>query len=96
MPDVPEEHLKPLIVLNLAGVVVETELVKVPLQMVSADVVVRSADGSLAVVAPKCLNRVRVRSVNGIDAVTVVNHMVLIDFLDNAVPLPVVHVERHA
>lgn len=65
---------------NVASIIAETELIKIPLHMLTANQVVYAVDSTFAIIPPKGFNRVRICATTNIDTVSVVNNVVLIDF----------------
>ena len=65
---------------NVAGIIAETELIKVPLHMLTANPVVYAVDSTFAIISPKTFNRIFICATIYIDIMSVVNNMVLIDF----------------
>ena len=65
---------------NVASIIAETELIKIPLHMLTANPVVYAVDSTFAIISPKGFNRVRICTTTNIDTMSVVNNVVLIDF----------------
>lgn len=63
---------------NVAGIIAEAELIKIPLHMLTANPVVYAVDRTLAIISPKTFNRVRICATTNIDAVSVVNNMAFV------------------
>lgn len=78
---------------NVASIIAETELIKIPLHMLTANPVVYAVDSTFVIIFPKGFNRVRICTTN-IDAVSVVNNVMLIDFRNKSIPLPLIRVYR--
>ena len=78
---------------NVASIIAETELIKIPLHMLTANPVVYAVDSTFVIIFPKGCNRVRICTTN-IDAVSVVNNVMLIDFRNKSIPLPLIRVYR--
>ena len=93
--NVIEEHYKPFVIINFASVVTERELIKVSLQVVLADIVICSVNRSFAIVTPKRFNCIRVRSINRIDSMTMVNNAVVVNLSYWVVTFPIIHIERY-
>ena len=79
---------------NVASIIAETELIKIPLHMLTANPVVYAVDSTFAIIPPKGFNRVRICATTNIDAVSVVNNVMLIDFRNKSIPLPLIRVYR--
>ena len=65
---------------NVASIIAETELIKIPLHVLTANPVVYAVDSTFAIIPPKGFNRVRICTTTNIDTMSVVNNVVLIDF----------------
>ena len=78
---------------NVASIIAETELIKIPLHMLTANPVVYAVDSTFVIIFPKGFNRGRICTTN-IDAVSVVNNVILIDFRNKSIPLPLIRVYR--
>lgn len=78
---------------NVASIIAETELIKIPLHILTANPVVYAVDSTFVIISPKGFNRVRICTTN-IDAVSVVNNVMLIDFRNKSIPLPLIRVYR--
>lgn len=63
---------------NVAGIIAETELIKIPLHVLTANPVVYAVDSTFAIISPKGFNRVRICTTTNIDTMSVVNNVVLI------------------
>lgn len=79
---------------NVASIVAETELIKVSLHMLTANPVVYTIDRTFAIIPPKGFNRVRICATVHIDIMTMVNNVMLIDFRNKSIPLPLIRVYR--
>ena len=77
---------------NVAGIISETKLVKVSLHMLTANPIIDAINSTFAVIAPKSFYCIGICTTIYIDAVPVVNNMMLIHLIYHSIPLPFVRI----
>lgn len=77
---------------NVASIIAETELIKIPLHMLTANPVVYAVDSTFAIISPKGFNRVRICTTTNIDTVSVVNNMAFVSILYKPISVPLIRI----
>ena len=72
---------------NVASIIAETELIKIPLHMLTANPVVYAVDSTFAIISPKGFNRIRICTTTNIDTMSVVNNMAFVSIPYYCCPL---------
>lgn len=89
-----DNRTKPFAVRNSAKVIAKAKLIKIPLHILTADMVVYAVYHTFAVVAPKAFYRIGICVTDNVLALPVVNYLGLIDFPHYTVAVPLVSKER--
>ena len=77
---------------NVAGIIAEIKLIKIPLHMLTANPVVYAVDSTFAIIPPKGFNRVRICATTNIDAVSVINNMAFVSIPYKPISVPLIRV----
>ena len=77
---------------NVASIIAETELIKIPLHMLTANPVVYAVDNTFAIIPPKGFNRIRICATTNIDAVSVVNNMDFVSIPYKPISVPLIRI----
>ena len=87
-------HIKPHLIRNFVGIVAETELIKISLHILPADVIIDSIYHTLAEIAPKPFNGVSIGIAINILVFAVVNHFAVVYLPNQRIAAPFICKKR--